>query len=76
MYHIFSDHHKSKGEIEDSINFMKSSLVNYSALFGDSNITVADSYYKLALLFIGYNRLFEAEELLVKAKQIMDHLSI
>jgi hypothetical protein len=40
---------------------MKSSLLNYSAIFGDQNAIVANSYYKLALLLIGYNRFYEAE---------------
>ena len=61
MYHIFAEHHKAKGEVEDSINFIKSSLLNYSALFGDQNVIVANSYYKLALLLIGYNRFYDAE---------------
>lgn len=60
MYRIFSDYHKEKGEVEDSINFMKSSLLNYSAIFGDQNVILADSYYKLATLLVGYNRLYEA----------------
>lgn len=76
MYQIFSDHHKSKGEVEDSINFMKSALLNYSAILGDQNIAVANSYFNLAKLLMEYNRLFEAEEYLVKAKQIMEQLRI
>ncbi len=55
---------------------MKSSLLNYSAIFGDQNIIVANNYYRLATLLIGYNRLYEAQEFLVKAKQIMDHIRI
>lgn len=41
LYQLFSQHHKAKGEAEDSINFMKSSLLNYSAIYGDNNLLVA-----------------------------------
>jgi hypothetical protein len=61
MYELFSEHHKSKGEVEDSISFMKSSLLNYSALFGDFTLPVPDSYYKLSVLLTGFNRPYEAE---------------
>lgn len=56
MYELFSEHHRGKGEAEDSISFAKSALLNYSAIFGDSNVRVAESYYKLAMLLTGYGR--------------------
>jgi hypothetical protein len=41
MYELFWEHHKAKGEVEDSINFCKSALLNYSAVFGDNSLKVA-----------------------------------
>lgn len=40
---------------------MKSSLLNYSAIYGDNNLKVAENYYKLATLCADFKRWYEAE---------------
>lgn len=45
LYETFAKHHRARGEVEDCISFIKSSILNFSALGGDYSPKMAQKYY-------------------------------
>jgi hypothetical protein len=56
LYELFSRHHKAKGQVEDSISFMRSSILNISAMSGDSNHIIVDKFYEMYQLLMSVGR--------------------
>lgn len=73
LYDIFSSYHLGNNEIEDSITFAKSSLVNIFKVCGTNHEKTSEAYYNLALCFLKANKKEEAFTNIKKSKSIFEN---